>query len=35
MNDENTTKSGDDALIQGQVEELSEAYVQIRHSGMF
>jgi hypothetical protein len=31
----NTTKPVDDALIQGQVEELSDAYVQIRHSGMF
>jgi hypothetical protein len=30
-----STKPEDDALIQGQVEELSEAYAQIRHSGMF
>jgi hypothetical protein len=33
--DSNTTKLEDDALIQSQVEELSDAYVQIRHSGMF
>lgn len=30
----NTAKLEDDTLIQGQVEELSDAYVQIRHSGM-
>jgi hypothetical protein len=34
-NDGDTTKPEDDALIQGQVEELADAYVQIRHSGMF